>query len=230
MDETIKFTGNRDVDLMILTEIKDKDLANICHTNSYFRSLCRDEQFWIRKTYKRFGNFLGDVLIKENIKNFNSWKAYYINLVDNIEKMYNNYFFFTTRQSPGSIMKFIIIPDNRKDLLKIWTEMWKNSEDLADAVHSNKYEKVLKLLKKDFVNPNRSPVIGEEFVEIFLNDDRLRLDGIIIILLYTKIDKNIAELIKNKLSDLNVTNEDLKKLHTYVNENIQIVEELKMNN
>jgi hypothetical protein len=85
------FTGNKDTDKIILSQLDDYDLVNACATNKHLNEICKDESFWRNRTLKRFGPYLGDVnQIKEYMKeaNFTSWKKYYVYLVDFIEKIY----------------------------------------------------------------------------------------------------------------------------------------------
>ena len=51
-------TENRDVDMMILEKLDDPELANVCSLNSHINSTCRDENFWMKRTMKKFGNIL----------------------------------------------------------------------------------------------------------------------------------------------------------------------------
>jgi hypothetical protein len=89
------FVGNKDVDKTILLSLNDFDLSNVCQTNTYFRSLCSEDSFWRIKTYQRFGKYLKDVSQLEKYifqYSFNSWKSYYISLIDFLEKKYLGYF------------------------------------------------------------------------------------------------------------------------------------------
>lgn len=94
-----QFTGNKDVDYKILQMLDDKELGKICSTNSYMKILCSDEHFWRNRTVNKFGEYLGDVdqlrQYKEN-NQIDSWRNFYISLVNTVEKMKEGIFNFTT--------------------------------------------------------------------------------------------------------------------------------------
>ncbi len=48
-------SGNKDTDLLILQELDDRSLMNTCVLNSYFASLCKDENFWMNRIIKTHG-------------------------------------------------------------------------------------------------------------------------------------------------------------------------------
>jgi hypothetical protein len=50
-----KFSGIKDVDLLILMILEDADLFKICLLNKYFNSLCNDEYFWYNRIVKKYG-------------------------------------------------------------------------------------------------------------------------------------------------------------------------------
>lgn len=41
----MQFTGNRNTDYIILSQLGDKDLFNFCLTNKYISGLCKNETF-----------------------------------------------------------------------------------------------------------------------------------------------------------------------------------------
>jgi hypothetical protein len=53
--EKYGFTGMKDVDYLILKELEDKDLLNMCQTNKYLNSLC-NEEFWRQRFLSKFSN------------------------------------------------------------------------------------------------------------------------------------------------------------------------------
>ena len=55
-NENIKFTGNKDVDLVILNQLNDRDLFSICQVNKYISSLC-NEDFWKKKFMRKYRIF-----------------------------------------------------------------------------------------------------------------------------------------------------------------------------
>lgn len=51
-------TGNELVDLNILLQLTDQDLANVCRSNVYASQLCRDNYFWRLKLEQGYPHFL----------------------------------------------------------------------------------------------------------------------------------------------------------------------------
>jgi hypothetical protein len=74
------FTGNKDVDFVILQKIDDEDLTNICAVNSYVNDLCKNDIFWRNRLLNKYGFLLGtaeDIIVKYKPKDI-LWKEYYI--------------------------------------------------------------------------------------------------------------------------------------------------------
>lgn len=75
-----KLVGNKDVDFLVLMQLDDRELGIVCQSNKYVRSLCNDENFWLKKlenTYKLDENILKEAKI---FFEFKTWKELYIYL------------------------------------------------------------------------------------------------------------------------------------------------------
>ena len=178
------FTGNKDADRIVLSQLDDYDLANACASNKHLNEICRDETFWRNRTLRRFGSYLGNISeIKEYMKasRFTSWKKYYIYLIDFIEKIYG-----------GRIFN---IP-SRKDLQKLASIIKKNDVEMIENIVrfvSTKLENrtwdndrkslqpfLEQQLKKDLINPNvlfnadvlREERIGEQIKFLLQSKDK----------------------------------------------------------
>jgi len=86
------FTGYPTTDILILEELSDRDLINVCATNKYLNGLCNNESFWMNRVLQKYGDLLGSgVYIGRNyIPMGTTWKQYYIWLGDlehNVIKM-----------------------------------------------------------------------------------------------------------------------------------------------
>ena len=66
------FTYNKDTDLIILGNLDDESLFNLCEVNKYTRDICQNESFWMRRIAEKYGK---DLKI-DKPKNI-SWIAYY---------------------------------------------------------------------------------------------------------------------------------------------------------
>ena len=72
------FTGNKDVDFLILNQLEDHDLVKISQINKYMNSLCQDECFWINRIEQVF-KINSETRIKSKaFFEFNTWKELYI--------------------------------------------------------------------------------------------------------------------------------------------------------
>ena len=47
------FTGVSDVDAITLLNLDDQSLSHVCQTNSYVRSICDNDEFWMAKIESR---------------------------------------------------------------------------------------------------------------------------------------------------------------------------------
>lgn len=74
------FTGLPSTDLIILSELDDSELINVCATNKYLNGLCNNESFWLRRTVDKFGNVLGTTreIHDQYIPQGTTWKEYYL--------------------------------------------------------------------------------------------------------------------------------------------------------
>lgn len=47
-----QLTGNKDADFIVLMQLNDYELGQVCQANKYVNSLCKDEIFWFNRIYK----------------------------------------------------------------------------------------------------------------------------------------------------------------------------------
>jgi hypothetical protein len=190
------FTGNKDVDRTILLGLDDYDLANICQTNRYFKSLCSEELLWKLKTLKRFSPYLGsEFLISQYMKQYNykTWKSYYISLRDFLEFKYE------------SFGKFKVLREDTKKLNNIINT---NNHILVQNIHN-------------FLESLESPKIKEShfeslkiFMDQLLSNDMLNPNCIFEELLNGKYDKILESLIKYMLNSKD------KRIHIEYSDNM----------
>lgn len=74
------FTQNPATDLLILNEMSDRDLINVCSTNRYVNNLCNNESFWMNRVLSTYGSQLGTGReIKDKyMPGDTTWKDYYL--------------------------------------------------------------------------------------------------------------------------------------------------------
>jgi hypothetical protein len=83
-------TGNKDVDLYILSKLEDEDLFNICslqYDNKYIYELCNNESFWRDRYYLKWGYEASNLKPTED-----TWKKHYTKTLDYIEEWDKDFF------------------------------------------------------------------------------------------------------------------------------------------
>jgi hypothetical protein len=75
--------GIKDVDLLILEKLNDKDLLSFCSVDKYANDLCKNEMFWKRRVFEKFGN------IKKDVNR--TWRNLYLSIVYYKNKYENTY-------------------------------------------------------------------------------------------------------------------------------------------
>lgn len=79
------FSGNKDVDRLILEKLNDKDLLKTCKLGKYALELC-DENFFRKRLMKDYPDSV-------KYKNDKSWKNYYLSTIYYVSKMKEEYNF-----------------------------------------------------------------------------------------------------------------------------------------
>ena len=80
------FTNDKNLDMIIMNKLNDYELGRVCQTNSYAKSICDSEIFWLNRYIMKYGKFLGT---PEDIRKrgvFNTWKQYYTSTKKALEK------------------------------------------------------------------------------------------------------------------------------------------------
>jgi hypothetical protein len=78
----MSFTGIKDLDIKILSELSDKDLYNVCRVNTLLSKICNDNNFWRIRLNIRFPD--SDLTYKKS-----GWKSLYI--YHRIKEKYGEY-------------------------------------------------------------------------------------------------------------------------------------------
>jgi len=73
-------TGQRDADLEILKNLKDRDLLNVCLADKYTNNLCKNEDFWRNRFIKEHGreSYREAMKYKSPEK---TWRTFYLSIV-----------------------------------------------------------------------------------------------------------------------------------------------------
>lgn len=171
-------TRNKDADYEIMYKLNDYDLGNICQLNKYSRQLCKDDFFWMNRTFIRFA----PIFTIEQLKHyktkygFDTWRKYYINMIDFIEKYYS-----------GENVK------GRNDITILSEYIYGKTRRLFDYFTDCNGNCNFKLLEEDFIDLN------ELFIETLKmsnselsRDEKWKILSSIIKIPRFKIDKYIA--------------------------------------
>lgn len=73
-----------DVDKLILQNLDDKDLFNICLVDKYFRDICKDNFFWYNRFIKNFGQHAAKYKPEKR-----KWRDHYIKVIRDINYLNN---------------------------------------------------------------------------------------------------------------------------------------------
>lgn len=118
-----QFSGNREVDKLIMYNLTDEDLQNFCQTNKYVEKLCKDDKFWMNRTLQKYSFLIpyeykkdGIRFITENYLGNNNWRYYYTWLTG----MKNN---------PGEAF-LVALTHNRKDVYDVLVNEVLNDRNL----------------------------------------------------------------------------------------------------
>lgn len=90
-------TEVKDVDLLILSELDDRDLFNMCLVNKYANKLCQNEDFWKNRFMTKFGSTAQKHSSRFKLRNV-TWRNTYLKIVQDLQ-------FFSTQ--PWEIFNFI---------------------------------------------------------------------------------------------------------------------------
>jgi hypothetical protein len=158
-----EFTGTRATDLLVLQEMSDNDLANVCQTNKYFRGLCEDENFWRIRTVKNYGPYIVpdyedkeyEYIRKHYMGRNTTWKKYYLWLSNAVQNpLYGIILLFQNpREDLYEVLngEFEVYKDD-PNLWKPHTEI-RDGEEIIDAGHPDSQVK-LKPWYDSFLFPN----------------------------------------------------------------------------
>ena len=82
-------TGNKNLDLKVLSNLDDRSLLNVCVVNRYANQLCKDENFW----RKRFVTKFGEEAAKYKPEN-RTWRNHYLKVISDLDQWSKPWEFF----------------------------------------------------------------------------------------------------------------------------------------
>lgn len=122
--DNVKFTGMKDVDLMIMDRIEDdKTLLDFCSINKYANNLCNDEIFWKKRTLKKYPKYL----IYADIDN---WKTYYIWLTTHLNAPNKGEVFLNSLKQNKKDISLNML-DKYPEAILEWLDNKKNKKKLS---------------------------------------------------------------------------------------------------
>ena len=146
LHKMIGITGNKETDFIVLSNLNDDDLARLCSVNKYTRDLCRDENFWMNRTIKRFNRFSTNINSDRN-KLGMTWKGFYFYLISALEHIYHSIYGIEQFRWKGQ-KAYSEILKNINKLVEVQTL------ELDNAILNKNFIRAKEILKRDFVNPN----------------------------------------------------------------------------
>ena len=95
-----KLTGNKDIDFVILNELSDYELTQVCQVNKYVNSLCQDKFLWINRLIQVLKIDIETIRAAEE---FESYKELYTYL----RKEYNKFFLERKKSFPDYVKRLL---------------------------------------------------------------------------------------------------------------------------
>ena len=74
-------TGNRDANLLILSNLDDKSLLNFCTVDKAANELCKNESFWLNRFINKYGSLYRTFKTPEK-----SWREFYLQTIYFLDK------------------------------------------------------------------------------------------------------------------------------------------------
>lgn len=97
------FSGVKDVDLKIMSELDDRDLFSLCKSegggmNKYIHGLCKDENFWRNRLTSKYGDMAAQYKLESS-----SWRQYYLQITVDLGKYSDDPWSFFSINIPWNI-------------------------------------------------------------------------------------------------------------------------------
>lgn len=167
-------TGNRDPDLLILSNLDDRDLFHFCLSNKYAAKLCNNEDFWRNRLIMRHG-----IKLLKYKHQTRTYKDFYLSLIRYLDKGIDRIGYATYYQDYDLIEYFI---DDYLEYLK---------KKYNDPYNKERFEKFLnKGLYVAAMNGNK------ELVDYFISKGAQDVDTA----LYNAVRANTSEMVHYLMS------------------------------
>jgi hypothetical protein len=179
-------TGDKNVDLLIMENLGDRDLFNFCISDKYAASLCKNEDFWRNRFMSRFGKTAGKYKPEKR-----TWKNHYLKVVsvldqysknrwdffdllswnfkdeiEYIEKVGEGFISVNIEQAPEDIQILYWLLDLGKNIkLRFPIDRYGELEDIEREYKSEIYftpYEVMKIIRKFYDEPLTRKELGEQ--------------------------------------------------------------------
>lgn len=126
-----QLTGIKDADFLVLMQLNDYELTQVCQVNRYVQKLCNDDQFWRNRFIKTYSDYLGSSVSEtldrakqyKTYLDFDTWKDMYIFF--NVEKV-KKLFYLLSHQTE--------LDEHINDLIKKDLPIWVNRDLLEKSL------------------------------------------------------------------------------------------------
>jgi len=128
-----KFTGMKDIDYVILKQLNDDSLNNLCQTNKYISELCENERFWEERLKERIHPSL------VNKPKTKTWRDYY--------RKVNEISDFKMRELVRNVLVQVsnrrITKDAVEYIAKIVKSFWRDLKELPNNTFKESLKKII---------------------------------------------------------------------------------------
>ena len=98
-----KLTGNKDIDFVILNQLSDYELTQVCQVNKYVNALCQDKFLWINRLMQVLKIDIETIRTAKDYFEFESYKELYTYL----RKEYNEFFLERKKSFPDYLKRLL---------------------------------------------------------------------------------------------------------------------------
>ena len=137
-----KLSGNKQTDFLILMQLTDHELREVCQVSKYINSLCGDDNFWMQRVHVINKFSYKDALDMKQYLDFDTWKEYYFWL-DGFKKSYNYKEDEYIHSDVENYLSFLVLSLKRKhivdDVVSIYNQIkkypiWINKEGFLKRI------------------------------------------------------------------------------------------------
>ena len=184
-------SGNKDTDFMILEKLTDNELIKVCAVNKYVRSLCSEDNFWMRRFHSANKYNYADALEMKNYLEFSAWKEFYV-WMNNFKKNWLS----QIEKYPQLLIKSLKKKRYIDEILKLY-------DDVTFPIWIDRKIFLRELKRKFFINISTEINITMGYEPVYnVEDDETNDVYTILTDMINKTSATIDEELQNKFSSI----------------------------